>query len=249
MKLSHKLQKLFDFDVLVSVWEHASRWTHPVNTARIFRSLDDLDFESIRERAPYRPNPRRIRKFINLIQDLWLDRTPPLEILDLGCGAGYFLYICKLFGHNGIGLDMDERPLYRETLPLLNVHRVVYRIEAQVSLPDFRQRFDLVTASRVCFHIKRWPEISPLVEWTSEDWRFFINDVRSRVLKPHGRVFLQFNPRPDDSPFFTSELRRCFLSEGARIVRSKALFVADPTCFPRFKQTERPKSRMLALFP
>ena len=47
-------------------------------------------------------------------QDLWLDRTPPLRILDLGCGAGYFLYVCRFFGHEGIGVDTDEEPLFRD---------------------------------------------------------------------------------------------------------------------------------------
>ena len=242
MKLSRKFQKLLESSLIVSVWERAARWTHPVNTGRVFESLNKLEFERIRERAPYRPNPKRIRKFIKSVQDLWLDRSPPLNILDLGCGAGYFLYICKLFGHDGVGLDIDEEPLYRETLQLLNIRRVVSRIEAQVPLPDLGQRFDVVTATRVCFQYKRWPEKVNRQEWTPEDWRFFINDIRTRFLKPHGRLFLQFNPRPDDSPFFTPELRECFLREGALISRSRALFAADPTRRPRFKQTESQSS-------
>jgi len=237
MKLSRKVQKLFGSDLIVSAQEYAARLTHPVNTRRVFESLDKLDFDRIRERAPYRPNPKRIRKFIETIQDLWLDRSPPLSILDLGCGAGYFAYLCKLFGHNAMGLDMDEEPLYRETLPLLDVRRVVSRIEAQVPLPDLGQRFDLITASRVCFQYKRWPEKVNRQEWSCDDWKFFINDIRTRFLKPHGRLFLQFNPRPDDSPFFTPELRKCFLEQGAVIVRSRALFAADPRERPRFKQT------------
>jgi SAM-dependent methyltransferase len=242
MKFSRKLQKVFGADLLISAWEHASRWTHPVDTARIFRSLDKIDFTPIRERAPYRPNPRRIRKFIKSVQNLWLDRTPPSHILDLGCGAGYFLYVCRLFGHDGIGLDIDEEPLYRETLPLLNVRRVVSRIEPRVPLPDLGQRFDLVTGTRVCFHLKGWPEKVGRQEWSPDEWRFFIKDIRTRFLKPHGRLFLQFNPRPDDSPFITPELRECFVAEGARISRSKVLFAADAARRPRFKETRAPKS-------
>lgn len=237
MKLSRKFQKLLDFGAIVSAWEHARRWTHPVNIGHVFGSLNNVEFERIRERAPYRPNPRRIRKFIKSIQDLWLDCSPRLYILDLGCGAGYFLYICKLFGHDGIGLDIDEEPLYRETLRLLDIRRVISRIEPEVPLPDLGQQFDLVTATRVCFHLKGWPESVRGQEWTPEDWRFFINDIRTRFLKPHGRLFLQFNPRPDDSSFFTPQLRECFLAEGALIFRSKALFATDPTRRPHFKQT------------
>jgi SAM-dependent methyltransferase len=238
MKSSRKLQKLFESGVLLSAWEHASRWVHPVNGRRILANLESLDFERVRTYYPYRPNPRRIRKFIEVVQDLWLDRVPPLQILDLGCGTGYFIYICRLFGHDGIGLDTDAESLYRETLALLNVPRVVSLIEAQVPLPDLGRKFDLVVATRVCFHLTGWPKNLPGGEWGAADWKFFVNDIRTRFLKPGGRMFLQFNPRPDDSPFFTPALRECFLELGARIVRSKALFAADPSLCARFKQTK-----------
>ncbi len=243
MKFSHKFQKLFHPDVVVSVWERVRRWTHPVNSRQILASLYSLEFERIRERYPYRPNPRRVKKFIKRAQDLWLDRSPPLRILDLGCGAGYFLYVCRLLGHEGIGLDTDDEPLYRETIALLNVPRVVSRIDAQVPLPDLGQWFDLVTATRVCFHLKGWPEIVPGNEWSPADWMFFINDIRTRLLKPEGRLYLEFNPRPDASPFFTPQLRECFLAQGARIFRSKALFAADPARRPQLKQTKSHNSQ------
>jgi Methyltransferase domain. len=244
MKSSRKLQKLFSSIALVSAWEHGRRLLHPVDSRRIFVSLDTLDFSGVRARDGYRPNPRRIRKFIEIVQDLWLDRSPPLQILDLGCGSGYFIYICRLFGHDGMGLDTDVEPLYRETLPILNVPRVVSRIEAQVPLPDLDRKFDLVVATRVCFHFKGWPQHLPGDEWREADWKFFVNDIRTRFLNPNGRLFLQFNPRRDDSPFFTPALRDCFLNLGGRIVRSKALFAANPAEVPQFKQkTSRNSSR------
>ena len=172
-------------------------------------------------------------------QDLWLDRTSPLRILDLGCGAGYFLYVCRFFGHKGLGLDTDEEPLFRGTTELLNVHRVVSRIHPQVPLPDLGEKFDLITAHRVCFHRLARASNGEWDEWASADWKFFINDIRTRFLKPAGRLLLDFNPRPDGSSFFTKKLRACFLSEGARIFRSKALLAADPNQRPRFKQTRR----------
>jgi hypothetical protein len=124
-------------------------------------------------------------------------------------------------------------------LELLNVRRVVSRIEPDVPLPDLGQRFDLVTAHRVCFHrIRRAPNIEPS-EWTPKNWKFFINDIRTRFLEPEGRLLLDFNPRRDGSSFFTPELRACFLAQGARIFRSKALFATDPNQRPKFKQINR----------
>jgi SAM-dependent methyltransferase len=249
MRFSRKLEKLFSLELLQSISEHASRWTHPVNARRILATLDRTEFEKLRERYPYRSNSARINRFedatywiginVERAQDLWLDRTPALRILDVGCGAGYFLYVCKFFGHEGLGLDTDDEPLYRATTTLLNVRRTISRIDPQTPLPNVGEEFDLVTAHRICFHRLGRALNGDFNEWASADWKFFINDIRSRFLKPEGRLLLDFNPRPDGSSFFTDELRACFLAEGARIFRSKALFAADPNQRPRFKQTGR----------
>jgi SAM-dependent methyltransferase len=246
MRLSRKLRKLFSPDLPASLAEHFARWTHPVRTRRILASLDQIQFEKLREKYPYRPCSPRINRFEDVTywirinteraQDLWLDRSSPLRILDLGCGAGYFLYVCKHFGHDVLGFDTDDEPLFRATTALLDVPRVIGRIERQVSLPDFGHKFDLITAHRICFNRLGRAENSKFREWTPADWKFFINDLRTKLLAPHGRLLLEFNPRPDGSSFFTRELRECFLSEGARIFRSKALLAANPKQRPRFKQ-------------
>ncbi len=248
MKFSRKVQKIFSSDLLVSVWEHAGRWTHPVSAGRILATLDRAEFDRLREQYPYRPGSPKINRFedvaywiqinIKRAQDLWIDRTPPLHILDLGCGAGYFLYVCKFFGHQGLGLDTDDEPLFRGTTALLNVRRVIACIEPQVPVADLTEKFDLVTAHRICFHRLGRAKNGEFNEWAPADWKFFINDVRTRSLKPGGRLLFDFNPRADGSSFFTPELRACFLAEGARILRSKALFASDPNRRPRFKQTK-----------
>ena len=249
MKLSRKIEKLFSFELLESFWEHLCRWTHPVNARRILSTLDRAEFAKLREQCPYRPNARRINRYedaaywigvnVERAQDLWLDRTPPLRILDLGCGAGYFLHVCRYFGHHGLGLDTDDEPLFRGATALLDVRRVISKIHPRVPLPDLGEKFDLVTAHRVCFHRIDRAADNDWKEWKPADWKFFIDDVRARFLTPDGRLLLDFNPRRDGSSFFTPELRALFLAQGARIFRSKALFAADPNQRPRFKQTKR----------
>ena len=245
MRFSRKLQKLLSTELFASAFEHLSRSTHPVNKRRILDTLDRAQFEKLREQYPYRSGSPQINRFedfaywidinIERAQDLWLDRAPPLRVLDLGCGAGYFLYVCKSFGHHVLGFDTDNEPLFRATTELLDVPRVIGRVERQTPLPDLQQNFDLVTAHRICFH--RIGRVRDGVEWSPADWEFFIDDIRTRVLSENGRLLLDFNPRPDGSSFFTPELRDFFLSQGARIFRSKALLAADPNQEPRFKQT------------
>ena len=229
-----------------SLWEHICRWTHPVSAQRILATIDQAELERLRTHYPYRPNARRINAYedaaywvgvnIKHIQDLWLDRAPPLEILDLGCGAGYFLYLCRLFGHEGVGLDTDDDAFWGGTTQLLGVRRIIARIDPQTPLPDLGKKFDLVTGHRVCFH---WITRDQHKEWTPADWEFFIHDIRTRFLKPHGRLLLEINPRQDGSSFFAPELRALFESQGARILRRKALFAADPNECPRFKQSRK----------
>jgi SAM-dependent methyltransferase len=247
VKLSRKIEKLFSFQLLQSFWEHLCRWSHPVSARKILATIDRAELARLAERYPRRADARKINAYENAdywidvnvrrVQDLWLDRAAPLRILDLGCGPGYFLYVSQLFGHEGLGLDTDEDPLFGGTTELFDVRRVISRVNPQTPLPELGEKFDLVTGHRVCFHrLERGPN-GEWKEWTPADWKFFIRDIRTRFLKPNGRLFLEFNPRPDGSSFFTPELRACFLAQGARIFRSKALFSADPNRRPRFKQT------------
>ncbi len=247
MRLSQKLQKLLSLDAGQSLWEHVCRSTHPVSARRILGTIDRAELERLRECYPYRPNARKINAYedakywigvnVKRAQDLWLDRSPPLQILDLGCGAGYFLYLCRLLGHEGLGFDQDEEPFFRGTTEFFKVRRVIGRIEPQTPLPDLGRKFDLVTGHRVCFHRLARTENGEWLEWTPDDWEFFIKDIRTRFLKPKGRLLLEFNRRQDGSSFFTDELRAFFELQGARIFRWKALLAANPHERPRFKQT------------
>ncbi|MDB6147426.1 MAG: uncharacterized protein JWO45_1090 [Spartobacteria bacterium] len=225
-----------------------ARLTHPVSANRILATVDQEALKQLRQRYPHRPGSPKINRFedanywvgVNLkrAQDLWLDRSPPLRILDLGCGSGFFLYVCRLFGHEVLGADRDSNPLFRGTTDLLEVRRVVAEVHPGVPMRDLGQKFDLITAYRICFQRLGREDNGDWKEWPSEHWKFFLNDVRSRFLQPGGRLLLDFNPRPDGS-YFDPEVRSCFESEGGRFFRSKVLFAADPKERPRFNDTKR----------
>jgi SAM-dependent methyltransferase len=242
MKLARKIQKLFSRDSADSIFEHVNRWTHPVGSRRILATLDSTAVANLQKRYPHGPQFPKINRWadvpywiginIERAQDLWLDRSRPLRILDLGCGAGYFLYVCKCFGHDVLGLDLDDHQLFCDTLGLFKVPRVVSRIDPNIPLPDLQQKFDFVTAHRICF--QRIGGGKSGEEWSTTHWKFFIDDVRTRFLNPGGRLLLDFNPRVDGSSFFTPSLRSFFESQGARIRRSKALLGTNPQTRPNF---------------
>ena len=234
MKLSRKLRKLFTGEALLSAWEHTLRHLHCFDVNRVLATLDPMAWVDFRKKYPVGPEYPSMNRFadtaywiginVERAQDLWLDRSAPLRILDLGCGAGYFAYVCRFFGHECIGLDVDQQPLFREATQLLQVPRIAFRIARGQSLPDLGNRFDLVTAYLVGFH-KMFDENSRLALWLPEDWKFFLHDVRTHVLKAGGKIILDFNV--GDGSYYSPEIRKLFKAQGARIFRSKVFFGAE----------------------
>ena len=173
MQFRHKIRKLVDGQSLASARKRTLRLLRPkrfqLDTKRVIETIDPVEFEQIRRRyrvadpgadwPKYLDLDRWIGVNIRRIRQLELDVARPKQILDLGCGAGYFLYIAQLLGHSGIGLDMDRLSMFREITQLLGVRRVVQRIDAFRPLPNFSQKFDVITAFMICFNNHKMPAL------------------------------------------------------------------------------------------
>lgn len=107
--------------------------------------------------------------------------------------------------------------MFREVTRLLGVRRMVQRIEAFRPLPDFGQKFDLITAFMICFNNHKMPDL-----WKVPEWEFFLDDL-AKHLTPRGRVWLELNQEYDGS-FYTPELKEFFQKRGARISEQKVIF-------------------------
>jgi len=231
VRFQHKIRKLVDGRSLVSARKHTLRLLRtgrfPLSKKRVIETIDPVGFEQIRKRyavanpgadwPKYLDLDRWIGINIRRIRQVELDLARPRRILDLGCGAGYFLYIAQLLGHSGLGLDMDRLSMFREVTRLLGVRRIVQQIEAFRPLPDFGQKFDLVTAFMICFNNHKMPDL-----WKVPEWEFFLNDL-AKHLTPRGRVWLELNQEYDGS-FYTPELKEFFQRRGARINEQKVIF-------------------------
>lgn len=233
MRLSHKLKKFFDPDILRSARQHlglmllSRRFVLALNEETIIAAIDREKFQAIHDRHAV-PDPgdtwpkyldlkRWIRINLRRVHELDLDWGRRREILDIGSGAGYFLYICKWLGHRPLGLDIDEVPMYGEMTRMLGLPRVIWRVNAFEPLPDLGRKFDLITAFMICFNGHKSPAL-----WGPNEWKFFLDDLDTR-LKPGGRIRLGFN-REDDGSFFSEELRRYFLGRGATIDEHRVTF-------------------------
>ena len=233
VRFRHKIRKLVDGRSLASARKHTLRLLRTnrfsLDTKRVIETIDPAGFNQIRQRyavanpgadwPKYLDLERWIEINIRRIRELELDLSRPKRILDLGCGAGYFLYIAQLLGHSGLGLDIDRLSMFREVTRLLSVHRVVQRIEAFRPLPDLGQKFNLITAFMICFNDHKMPGL-----WQVPEWEFFLDDL-AKHLTPRGRVWLELNQEYDGT-FYTPELKKLFQKRGARINEHKIIFTS-----------------------
>jgi SAM-dependent methyltransferase len=233
VRLRHKIKKLVDGRSLASARKHTLRLLRargvPLDAKRIIETIDKARFEQIRHRYAVENPGADWPKYLDLerwiainlrrARELELDLAPPKRILDLGCGAGYFLYIARLLGHEGVGLDMDRVAMFRDVTSLLGVRRVVQRVEAFRPLRDLPGKFDLITAFMVCFNNHKQPNL-----WGVPEWEFFLHDL-SKHLAPGGRVWLELNQEYDGT-FYTPELKAFFQRRGAKLNQQKVIFPA-----------------------
>lgn len=231
MRFEHKIKKLLSGQGLASARKHTLRSVRgnrfPLEKERVIETIDPVAFEQIRQRYGASNLTDDWRKYLDLdrwmtinirrIRDIELDLARRKRILDLGCGAGYFLHIAQLLGHTGLGLDLDRVRMFTEITSLLGVRRVIGRIQAFHSLPDFGQKFDLITAFMICFNSHRRPNL-----WGVAEWNFFLDDI-AKHLAPRGRVWLELN-RESDGTLYTPELKEFFQKRGAKIDEHKIMF-------------------------
>jgi SAM-dependent methyltransferase len=129
-----------------------------------------------------------------------LHQSKGLEILDIGCGPGFFMAVTRAGGHQCSGVDVPEsymtpteRRVYSELLEALHCksHVSPLLIERFVPLPFEGKAFDLITAFWICFNRHRQPDT-----WGVEEWRYFVEDA-CRYLKKSGRLLLELNEDAD----------------------------------------------------
>jgi SAM-dependent methyltransferase len=191
--------------------------------------LDKIDNDRLRDiQERYAGSTDRYAKYadvehwlaINLprVQELKLDRSPPKQILDLGCGAGFFLFLVKQFSHHAIGVDVDLYPLSDELIELFDVKRMTHEIRAHQPLPDFGIKFDLITAFSSAFGRSEDESRG----WTVEEWKFFLDDLERYRAPGSGKILLEINSGKDGR-YFPAEIREFFLKRGAEVNDERVL--------------------------
>jgi SAM-dependent methyltransferase len=153
--------------------------------------------------------------------ELGLDKSSSKSVLDMGCGAGYFLYCCKFLGHDVHGIDLPTYEFYRDMIALFGIPRTGFRIESHKNLPVLDKRFDVITAHQICFNGHKTEDL-----WGPDEWDFLLNDLDQNYLKPGGTIALEFNEEPEIG-FYKKEVRQYFEARAARIFRGRVIIAGD----------------------
>lgn len=155
-------------------------------------AIDRDAFAAIAERfrddkfAKYLDLPLWLHKNVQRAQRLGLDRSVPRRVLDLGCGCGYFLHVCRMLGHEVCGVDWYEPgSLFDEMRKLLDVPVAQYRIEAGLPIPGAGAA-EVVTAHMITFngHCEQ--------PWGRDEWAWFLDQFQ-----PGAMIGLEMNREPD----------------------------------------------------
>lgn len=126
-----------------------------------------------------------------LARDLGLDVGPPRRVLDIGTGGGHFPFVCRFFGHQVVGIDI-ENALYGGIAACLGVQRTIICIRPLEPLPNLGERFDLITACDITFNDKD-DRNGRRHYWSLTEWKFFLDDLIANQLRYPGTLYLRPN--------------------------------------------------------
>ena len=126
MKLSHKIAKLGSPLTYRRAVRRIRRRVFPIRTTTLLEKIDQERLRALQEQyglwsptastgwpdyAKYLDLPAFLPLNIRRVQDLNLQSGPPLDILDIGCGAGYFLFMVSLLRGYVFGRSRGSRPI------------------------------------------------------------------------------------------------------------------------------------------
>jgi cyclopropane fatty-acyl-phospholipid synthase-like methyltransferase len=117
---------------------------------------------------------------------LWmgLDTAPKKRIIDLGTGAGWFVYVCRKMGHECYGTDMLGRSEYDAGYEFLGID-ILGELTYPMQKMNLDGKFDYITTMRS--FLGQRPNA-----WSKEEWKFFLEDMRNH-LNDNGALYLACN--------------------------------------------------------
>jgi 2-polyprenyl-3-methyl-5-hydroxy-6-metoxy-1,4-benzoquinol methylase len=176
---------------------------------KIFKKYKDAD--PYPGYSKYLDYSSHIARVMHDCKTLGLTHCNPLNILDIGAGAGYFAFVCTYYGHSVDTIDLDTTPMYNEMKEMLGIHCYTHRIEPFKPLPNLKKKFDLVTGFQTLF------DRDNHAIWGIPEWEYFLTDLAKNVLKETGAIFMGINKEPSQEKWQFQKNVAYFRSKGAII--------------------------------
>ena len=123
------------------------------------------------------------------------------DVLDLGCGVGYFLYVNKFFKKSITGIDWLETNAYygRDSInfikkynKILNIKPINYKIVKNFR-PNIKKKFGLITAFSANFD-GDYRNRYKFVPWNFDNYKSFFDKIE-KYLAPNGKFLIKFNQK------------------------------------------------------
>tara|TARA_B100000900_G_scaffold164155_1_gene139419 strand:+ start:18710 stop:19378 length:669 start_codon:yes stop_codon:yes gene_type:complete len=129
-----------------------------------------------------------VRKYIqeklSVAHYLNLHELKKQKLIDIGTGAGWFPYICKMYGHECIGTDFLGRKEYDPVYKFLDIDVREELIHANTPF-GLEDKVDYIVSLRAFFPNR--PKI-----WTMPQWKYFFKDIIKNI-NNNGGMYLGCN--------------------------------------------------------
>ena len=103
----------------------------------------------------------------------------------------HLLAVANALGHRSIGIDVDF-PFYVDICATLRIDRRTFSVTAGQKLPTSGLAFDDVTAIAITLNYSTTYE-GVIRRWSSENWQYFVDDVKDNQLRDSGILILAMN--------------------------------------------------------
>jgi 2-polyprenyl-3-methyl-5-hydroxy-6-metoxy-1,4-benzoquinol methylase len=121
------------------------------------KELIDLGHYTEEEYADCLHQLNRIGKYLGgdraTLQEFSKLQTPPLSILDIGCGGGAFTAKLAQIYPEAQVIGIDNNPKAIQFTTQYKLKNLFFRCQSSLDLDPEKERFDVVTATLLCHHL------------------------------------------------------------------------------------------------
>ena len=129
-----------------------------------------------------------IQEKLSVAHYLGLHKASNKTLIDLGTGAGWFPYICKLYGHRCIGTETIHTDVFKESyIPIYHHFDIEVTDDLVFANTPFssKERVDYIVTLRSFFPNR--PQV-----WKMNEWKYFFKDI-IKNLNEGGGLYLGCN--------------------------------------------------------